>query len=105
MPLVDLGWDGNTSLSVSFRTVATDSAYASEPITLEIPARPEAPTLSIDNAQEGIAVEDGYAYNLSSADYAAEGWTSGDGSLVKIEPKGVIHVYAEATSLRARSKR
>ena len=97
MPLVDLGWDGNTSLSVSFRTVATDSAYASEPITLEIPARPEAPTLSIDNAQEGIAVEDGYAYNLSSADYAAEGWTSGDGSLVKIEPEGAIHVYAEAT--------
>ena len=95
MPLADLGWDGDSELTVSFRSTATGSTYASEPIQLEIPARPAAPTLSIDDAQEGVLIDSEYCYNFSNADYAAEGWSTGDGSLVPVDPDGVLYIYTK----------
>ena len=56
MPLVDFGWDGNSDLTVFFRTAATDTAYASEPIQLEISARPAAPEVhAVDESMKGAS--------------------------------------------------
>ena len=44
MTLKDLGWNGE-ALTVQFRTAATDSNYASEAVSLNIPARPAAPAV------------------------------------------------------------
>ena len=75
---------------------ATDGAPASEPLTVNVEARPAAPTLAIDNEAEGVTIPSGYSYNTTSEDYSNT-WTQGDGSLVKIEPGSSIYIYQAAT--------
>ena len=75
---------------------ATDGAPASEPLTVNVEARPAAPILAIDNEAEGVTIPSGYSYNTTSEDYSNT-WTQGDGSLVKIEPGSSIYIYQAAT--------
>ena len=75
---------------------ATDGAPASAAVAISIPARPDAPTLAIDNEAEGVTISTEYFYNTTSADYSNT-WTQGDGSLVKIEPGNSIYIYQAAT--------
>ena len=73
-----------------------DGAPASEPLTVNVEARPAAPILAIDNEAEGVTIPSGYSYNTTSEDYSNT-WTQGDGSLVKIEPGNSIYIYQAAT--------
>ena len=75
---------------------ATDGAPASEPLTVNVEARPAAPTLAIDNEAEGVTIPSGYFYNTTSEDYSNT-WTQGEDSLVKIEPGSSIYIYQSAT--------
>ena len=75
---------------------ATDGAPASEPLTVNVEARPAAPILAIDNEAEGVTIPSGYFYNTTSEDYSNT-WTQGKGSLVKIEPGSSIYIYQSAT--------
>ena len=71
-------------------------APASAAVAVSIPARPAAPSLTIDNEAEGVTIPSGYFYNTTSEDYSNT-WTQGDGSLVKIEPGSSIYIYQAAT--------
>ena len=71
-------------------------APASAAVAVSIPARPAAPSLTIDNEAEGVTIPSGYFYNTTSEDYS-NAWTQGDGSLVKIEPGSSIYIYQAAT--------
>ena len=73
-----------------------DGAPASEPLTVNVEARPAVPTFAIDNEDEGVTIPSGYSYNTTSEDYSNT-WTPGDGSLVKIEPGNSIYIYKAAT--------
>ena len=98
------GWTASgTALSITpggtfqvRHAAATDGAPASEPLTVNVEARPAAPTLAIDNEAEGVTIPSGYSYNTTSEDYSNT-WTQGDGSLVKIEPGSSIYIYQAAT--------
>ena len=71
-------------------------APASAAVAVSIPARPAAPSLTIDNEAEGVTIPSGYFYNTTSEDYSNT-WTQGEGSLVKIEPGSSIYIYQSAT--------
>lgn len=58
---------------------------------------PDAPDLKIDTEAEGVEISSEYYYNTTGADYSAEGWTQGNGSLVPVDPEGTIYIYAAAT--------
>ncbi len=98
------GWTASgTALSITpggtfqvRHAAAMDGAPASEPLTVNVEARPAAPILAIDNEAEGVTIPSGYSYNTTSEDYSNT-WTQGDGSLVKIEPGNSIYIYQAAT--------
>ena len=98
------GWTASgTALSITpggtfqvRHAAAMDGAPASEPLTVNVEARPAAPILAIDNEAEGVTIPSGYSYNTTSEDYSNT-WTQGDGSLVKIEPGSSIYIYQVAT--------
>ena len=98
------GWTASgTALSITpggtfqvHHAAAMDGAPASEPLTVNVEARPAAPILAIDNEAEGVTIPSGYSYNTTSEDYSNT-WTQGDGSLVKIEPGSSIYIYQAAT--------
>ena len=100
MALEDLGWTGG-GVTVSFRRPAADGSYASDPVSLEVPARPAAPSFSIDNAAEGVTVPEGYLY---SADGDSDTWKQGDGSLVKVGPEASVFVCTAPTGDSFRSE-
>ena len=96
----DLNWTGS-KMTVYFRTKATTGTggqYASTHVSLTIPARPGAPDLSIDNEAESVTIPEGYRYNTSSYDYAADGWEDGDGSPVTVAPGSAIYIYKAAVT-------
>ena len=98
------GWTASgTALSITpggtfqvRHAAAMDGAPASEPLTVNVEARPAAPILAIDNEAEGVTISTEYFYNTTSEDYSNT-WTQGDGSLVKIEPGNSIYIYQAAT--------
>ena len=84
MALSNLGWNGS-AMTVQFRTAATtgtDGKYASDPVSLTIPARPTAPAEPVisDKTDHSITINaaSGVQYRLGNAGE----WQSGtDGSL------------------------
>ena len=68
-----------------------------------ISVRPSAPTLTIDNAAEGVKnLSSDYYYNTTGADYS-NAWTPGSGSTVTVAPEGCIYIYKAATSSKFKS--
>lgn len=93
-----------TALSISpggtfqVRHAATENGSpASDAATVNVAERPDAPDLKIDTEAEGVEISSEYYYNTTGADYSAEGWTQGNGSLVPVDPEGTIYIYAAAT--------
>ena len=75
-----------------------DGAPASEATTVNVPDRPDVPTLSIDNKAEGVTISSEYYYNTTSEDYSTEGWTLGNGSVVTVQPGSSIYIYKAAVT-------
>ena len=71
---------------------------ASKATTVNLPDRPDVPTLSIDNKAEGVTISSEYYYNTTSEDYSDEGWTRGNGSFVAVQPGSSIYIYKEAVT-------
>ena len=71
---------------------------ASKATTVNIPDRPAAPTLPIDNVTEGVTISSEYYYNTTSGDYSTEGWTLGNGSVVTVQPGSSIYIYKAAVT-------
>lgn len=69
-----------------------ESAFytASSETEINVPARPIAPTLTIDNEVEGVTLASDYCYNTTGADYSTNTWTPGDGSNVPVTPRDSI---------------
>lgn len=73
-------------------------APASAPTTVNLPDRPDAPTLSIDNKAEGLIIPEGYFYNTSSADYSNT-WSQGKSDVVvSVWPGNSIYIYKAAVT-------
>ena len=83
--------------TVYVRVKAVNDIPASTPTAITIPARPDAPTLTIDNQTEGVTIPDGYSYNTTSADYSNT-WTQCTGALVHIDPSATIYIYKAAVT-------
>ena len=77
-----------------------ESAFytASSETEINVPARPIAPTLTIDNEVEGVTLASDYCYNTTGADYSTNTWTPGDGSNVPVTPRDSIYIYKAATA-------
>lgn len=82
---------------VQFRIKSTNNAFASETQTLSIAARPEAPSLELDNATEAVTISTDYYYNTESAQYDNGKWKQGDGSAVQVGAEKTIYIYKVAT--------
>ena len=82
---------------VQFRIKSTNNAFASETQTLSIAARPEAPSLELDNATEAVTISADYYYNTESAQYDNGKWKQGDGSAVQVGAEKTIYIYKVAT--------
>lgn len=83
MSLEDIDWTGS-EMTVYFRTAATDDSYASNPVSLTIPARPAAPAVpSVDDKTDTtitITAETDVEYQLGdSGSWVTD--TDGDGSI------------------------
>ena len=99
------GWTASgTALSITpggtfqvRHAAAMDGAPASEPLTVNVEARPAAPILAIDNEAEGVTIPSGYSYNTTSEDYSNT-WTQGGGSLVHVQPGSSIYIYKAAVT-------
>lgn len=71
---------------------------ASKATTVNLPDRPDAPTLLINNVTEGVTISSEYYYNTTSGGYSAEGWTQGTGSFVAVQPGSSIYIYKAAVT-------
>ncbi len=71
---------------------------ASKATTVNLPDRPDAPTLPIDNVTEGVTISSEYYYNTTRGDYSTEGWTLGNGSVVTVQPGSSIYIYKAAVT-------
>lgn len=71
---------------------------ASKATTVNLPDRPDAPTLLINNVTEGVTISSEYYYNTTSEVYSAEGWTLGTGSFVAVQPGSSIYIYKAAVT-------
>lgn len=89
---------------VQFRIKATEDAFASETQTLSIAARPEAPSLELDNATEAVTISADYYYNTESAQYDNGKWKQGDGSAVQVGAEKTIYIYKAATKQAFKSQ-
>ena len=71
---------------------------ASKATTVNLPDRPAAPMLSIDNKAEGLIIPEGYFYNTSSVDYSGS-WTKGKSDVfVTVQPGSSIYIYKAAVT-------
>ena len=76
-----------------------DGAPASEGTTVNVAARPNAPTLTIDNEAEGVMISAEYYYSFTSNQYDNGNWTQGTGEVVHVDPEATIYIYkASVTS-------
>ncbi|WP_294552301.1 hypothetical protein [uncultured Pseudoflavonifractor sp.] len=105
MPGSDTWTGSGTALSITpggnfqVRHAATENgSTASDAATVTVPARSTAPALKIDTEAEGVEISNGYYYDITgTGDYSDTGWTQGNGSLVHVDPKNTIYIYAAAT--------
>lgn len=114
---VDSGYEANTARSFTGTAIATGASlvdymnsslyirkaesafYAASSVTeINVPARPIAPTLTIDNEVEGVTLAKDYCYNTTGADYSTNTWTPGAGSKVIVTPRDSIYIYKAATA-------
>lgn len=71
---------------------------ASKATTVNVPDRPDAPTLSIDNKAEGLIIPEGYFYNTRSEDYSNT-WSQGKSDVVvPVQPGSSIYIYKAAVT-------
>lgn len=84
--------------SIYVRVKEADGIPASAATEITIPARPDAPRLSINTGAEGVELSNEYYYNTTSGEYSAEGWTQGTGSLVTVQPGSSIYIYKAAVA-------
>lgn len=71
---------------------------ASKATTVNVPDRPDVPTLSIDNKAEGLIIPEGYFYNTRSADYSNT-WSQGKSDVVvPVQPGSSIYIYKAAVT-------
>ena len=80
------------------RAATADGAPASEATPVNVPDRPDVPTLSIDNKAEGLIISEGYFYNTRSEDYSGS-WTKGKSDVVvPVQPGSSIYIYKAAVT-------
>lgn len=84
--------------SIYVRVKAAGGIPASAATEITIPARPDAPRLSINTGAEGVELSNEYYYNTTSGEYSAEGWRQGTGSLVTVQPDNSIYIYKAAVA-------
>ena len=104
MAVTDFGWNGTAEVNVLVRlkavTEGSNPAFASAEKTVSIPARPETPSLTIDNTTESITVAAGQEYRIGSSN----NWTTvNQESSVTVEPNETIHIRVAATDSSFRS--
>lgn len=73
--------------------------FASAVSTVAVPTRLTTPTLSIDNADEGVTVPSGHRYKVGDA----QNWTDGTGGLVKVPSGQTIVIYKPETDSNFKS--
>lgn len=83
--------------NVYVRLKETVTYYASNWVEVTIPARPDAPDLSIDTQAEGMILSENYCYSFNSSTDAGD-WQQGSGQLIKVEPEDTIYIYEAAVN-------
>ena len=83
------------TLAICKKAVAGES-FESYALTVDLPDRPAALTLSINNDTESVTIPSGYCYNTTGADYSGT-WTVADGSAVTVDPDSSIYIYKAST--------
>lgn len=103
MALTAFGWDGSADVTVNIRLAATGEKYASESISVTIPARDAAPAAgktdeTIFGKHDGTltGMSDAMEYKFSTA----SGWTAVTGATVTGLEPGVYSVRMKATETK-----